>query len=365
MKESLIINKFKKVHGDKYDYSLVNYRNSNTKVEIICRKHGMFKQTPSSHLSGRGCPLCYGTPRKDKNDFLNNCKIVHNNKYDYSLVDYKGAHYKIKIICPIHGEFEQVARSHLRGNGCPKCAGLDKGTNEKFIKISNKIHNNKYDYSLINYKNNKSVIKIICPIHGEFEQRAIDHMSGSGCSKCSKKFRYNKETFILKSKEIHNNKYLYDFVNYKNNKTHVKLICPKHGEFMVRPDNHINSKNGCPVCSESIGERDASLFLIKNNIKYKRYKTFENCKNINVLSFDFYLPDYNTCIEYDGMQHFKPIKYFGGIEYLKLQKIKDQIKNNYCLDNNIQLIRIRYNENIEEKLSFLKEKTQKQRISES
>lgn len=349
-----IIEKFKKVHNDDYDYSLVDYIKSNEKVKIICKKHGVFEQIPSSHLMGRGCPLCYGTPRKNEDEFLKSCKIIHNGKYDYSLVDYKSSHNKIKIICPIHGEFEQEARSHSRGNGCPLCAGLAKGNNKKFILISNDIHNNKYDYSLVDYKNSKTKVKIICPHHGEFEQIAFDHMSGIGCSKCSNKHKHNIKSFIDKSREVHGDKYIYDFVNYKNNKTHVKIICPKHGEFMVRPDNHIISKDGCPVCSESVGEREISLFLIKNNIEFERYKIFKNCKHINSLPFDFYLPDMNICIEYDGKQHFEPIKWFGGEESLIKQKLRDEIKNQYCKDNDIKLIRIRYDEDILSKLSELK-----------
>ena len=353
MIESLI-EKFKSIHGDKYDYSLVNYIKSNLKVQIICKKHGIFEQTPSSHLSGRGCPKCYGTPRKNQDEFIQKCVIVHQNKYDYSLVDYKGAHHKIKIICPDHGIFEQESRSHMRGNGCPFCAGLAKGDNNKFILVSNDIHNNKYDYSLVDYKNSKTKVKIICPFHGEFEQIASDHMSGVGCSKCSNKRKYDIKSFIEKSKEVHGDKYLYDFVDYKNNKTHVKLVCPEHGIFITRPDNHIISKNGCPVCAESIGEREVSIFLKRNNIKYERNKIFKNCKNINLLIFDFYLPFHNICIEYDGKQHYEPIEWFGGVRALEKQIIRDQIKTDYCKNNNIKLIRIKYDDDIIEKLSSLK-----------
>lgn len=181
-----------------------------------------------------------------------------------------------------------------------------------------------------------------------------EHLIGSGCPSCSKKFRYDNKSFIEKSKEVHGDIFNYDLTEYENNKTKVKISCKKHGVFEVRPDNHINSKNGCPVCCESIGEKHISIFLNDKNIEFKREKKFKTCKNINLLSFDFYLPEFNICIEYDGKQHYEPIEYFGGPNSLKSQNIKDEIKNKFCQENGIRLIRIRYDENINEKLSFLK-----------
>lgn len=123
--------------------------------------------------------------KKTTNEFIYEAKIKHNNKYDYSLVNYKGNKIKVKIICPIHGEFEQRPNDHLNTNGCSACGGVKKHTKETFIKKAAKIHNYKYDYSLTCYNNNnKSYIKIICPIHGIFDQKAIIHINGCGCPKC-------------------------------------------------------------------------------------------------------------------------------------------------------------------------------------
>ena len=177
------------VHNDKYVYDKTIYVASNKKVIITCKKHGDFEQTPNHHLSGRGCSLCYGNNKKDNTSFILKAIEIHGNKYDYSNVEYVNVTCKIKIICPIHGVFEQKAGSHLEGKGCYKCAKLSnskalKSNIKEFIKKSNKKHENKYDYSKTKYENNKINVKIICPIHGVFEQSPRNHLSGQGCPKC-------------------------------------------------------------------------------------------------------------------------------------------------------------------------------------
>ncbi|MFA5585596.1 MAG: DUF723 domain-containing protein [Saccharofermentanales bacterium] len=348
------IKKSKDIHNNKYNYSLVDYKNSNTKVEIICPIHGIFQQKPYSHLSGSGCPSCHIDKMRNNNDnFIKRSSIIHNNQYDYSIVDYIDNKTKIKIICPIHGIFEQTPHAHLNGQKCPKCQDTKK-TNLDFKQISKNKHNNYYDYSLVNYINNKTKVNIICPKHGIFKQRPDDHLNGHGCIKCSGKLRNNLKDIISKSNEIHNNLYNYDKSIYINNKTKMIVTCPKHGDFKVTPNNHINKKSGCPKCKESIGERTIRLFLEDNNIKYIIQKRFKNCKYKLSLPFDFYLMDYNICIEYDGIQHFKSLKFFGGYKRLNEQKIKDSIKNNYCLNNNIKLYRISYKDDINIKLNEIK-----------
>jgi len=297
-----------------------------------------------------GCPLC--SKEKYKNNFILKSNIVHQNKYDYSLVEYIKAHKKVIIICPIHGEFKQRPNDHLSGYGCIKCSDRYNKKDE-CINNFNKIHNYKYDYSLVNYKNNKIEIKIICPIHGIFIQRPDNHLNGNGCPKCVGKNRTTEE-FNNIANMIHNNKYTYPD-EYINATSKIKIICPIHGIFKQTPSSHINNKQGCPFCIESKGEIIIKQILNDKNIKYESEKRFKNCKYKNLLPFDFYLPNYNICIEFDGIQHFKSIKYFGGEKRLIEQKIKDKIKNEHCKNNNIHLLRIRYDENVEEKLNrFLK-----------
>jgi hypothetical protein len=183
--KSEFINEAKLVHGDKYDYSLVDYKTSKIKIKIICPIHGEFEQIPSNHLRGRGCLYCGGTSKMDFNTFVLKAKNIHGNKYDYSLTKYINSYSPITILCPEHGEFEQIPNNHLsKGQGCYKC--LNKICDTKtFIEYSEHIHNYKYDYSLVNYEKINNKVKIICPIHGVFEQRCDSHKQGNGCQKCS------------------------------------------------------------------------------------------------------------------------------------------------------------------------------------
>jgi len=279
--------------------------------------------------------------------FIKRANIIHNHKYDYSLVDYKKNYLKIKIICPQHGIFEQDPSCHVsKKQGCPLCAGVKKMNNESFIDKANDVHHFLYDYSLVEYINNKTKIKIICKEHGIFEARPDNHLNKkSGCPKCANNILYDKNIFVKKCNVIHHNKYDYSLVDYKNAHQKIKIICPTHGLFEQMPHSHINGV-GCPICSESKGEKKISFILDTLKIKYEREKSFENCRYKYPLPFDFYLLDYNICIEYDGPQHFESIDGWGGEEKFKDIKIRDSIKNEYCENNNITLIRIKYDENI-------------------
>jgi len=343
------------IHNNKYDYSLVEYINSKTKVKIVCKEHGVFEQQPNNHLLGYGCSKCGKIKQTSKiklsiKYFINRSNIIHNNKYDYSLVDYKNNYTKIKIICPIHGEFEQNPKHHLEGKGCSLCSGNKKLNSVIFIENSKKIYGDKYDYSLVDYKNNYTKIKIICKKHGIFEQTPHSHFNSSGCRYCViDNNRLSINEFIKKSKDIHNNKYDYSLVDYINNHTKIKIICEKHGIFEQTPINHLNGK-GCSSCKDSKGEKEIRKILENNNILFEQQKKFEGCKYKKYLKFDFYLPKYNICIEFDGIQHFKSNNYFGGEKLFNQQKIRDKIKNEFCDVNNIKLIRISYKDNIEKKL---------------
>ena len=326
------IEKAKKVHGDKYDYSLVCYQKSSKKVKIICSKHGEFEQSPNAHLSNKGCSKCRGS-NTDK--FVEKAKKIHGDKYDYSLVDYKHNRIKIKIICNIHGAFYQEPNCHLNGCGCQKC-GKCSTTNE-FIKNSKEKHGNKYDYSLVDYKDSITPVKIICKKHGIFKQKPVIHLN-CNCPKCSKeKSKSSNKEFINKAKKVHGDKYDYSLVDYNGARDKVKIICPIHGMFEQTPDNHKRGK-GCPICKESYGEKKIRMFLKNNKINYTRQHNFENCKYERLLHFDFYLIDLNICIEYDGEQHINEKHYFNTKNNFEKSQIRDKIKTDYCLSNNIELI---------------------------
>ena len=171
-------------------------------------------------------------------EFIKRAKEIHGDKYDYSKVEYKGNHAKVCIICPEHGEFWQRACSHLRGIGCAKCGGVGKSNTDEFIEKAKEIHGDKYDYSKVEYINNQTKVCIICPEHGEFWQTPNCHLKGKGCIKCSNTKKYTINDFIKKSYKIHGNKYDYSKVEYVNAHTKVCIICPEHGEFWQTPDNH-------------------------------------------------------------------------------------------------------------------------------
>ena len=225
-------------------------------------------------------------------------------------------------------------------------------TTQQFIEKAKTLHGNKYNYDKVEYKNNATKVIIICKEHGEFLQTPSCHLNSSGCLKCSielkaSKRRFTQEQFVEKANKIHNNKYSYDKAKYFNVETKICIICPIHGEFWQIPLSHLRNY-GCPKCNSSKGESAIRKFLIDNNILFEKQKRFNNCVKRFYLSFDFYIPDYNLIIEYDGIQHFKPTSFSSDRsketkEYnLKQNKTRDQIKNQYCLENNIKLLRIPY-----------------------
>lgn len=276
----VFISRAKKMHENKYDYSKVKYDGLHKKVTIICPIHGEFKQFAGSHLNGSGCPECSGfffegkRVRFTKYTFLTKSKINHTIKYDYSDVEFENANDKVKITCPLHGEFWQSAIYHANGGNCPRCAGSYKITNEEFIEKAKHIHENKYDYSK---------------------------------------------------------------VKYKNYSTKVCIICPEHGDFWQSPNNHLFGA-GCPTCPQSNLEGEMREFLIRHKIVFNQEKGFDWLKHKKKLFLDFYLPEYNVAIECQGAQHFKPINLFGGENFFNDTLIRDKIKHDLCKEHNIELL---------------------------
>lgn len=284
------------------------------------------------------------TKKLTTEEFIRKSRIIHGDKYDYSLVNYKNTRTKVIIICREHGEFNRKASSHLEGFSCNKCSKKYKLTTEEFINKSQKIHQNKYDYSLVNYKNSFIKVQINCPYHGEFKQQPRNHLKGFGCMACSGKKQKTTDDFIAEANKIHQNKYDYSNSFYTISKNNLDIICKKHGLFTQRADKHLEGR-GCPSCNESKGENLIKKFLNEKLITYEIQKNFDNCINPKTgkkLSFDFYLPNLNICIEYDGEQHFKSVNFFGGENSLLETQYRDRIKDKFCEDNDINLKRINY-----------------------
>ena len=335
------IKKAIEVHGDKYDYSKVEYINNLTKVCIICPIHGEFWQSPTNHWKGCECPKCKNKHHYTTEEWIQKAIEVHGSKYDYSKVEYINNSTKVCIICPEHGEFWQRPSDHSSGQGCPGCTGknisLKKRANEEdIIRRFKEVHGDKYDYSKVEYVNMYKKVCIICPEHGEIWQTPINHIKERGCYKCHH-WGLNTEEWIKIFKTTHGDKYDYSKVEYKNSKTPICIICPEHGEFWQTPVNHTSGK-GCPICNASKLELAIKSFLEDNNIKYIPQHSFDWLKYENPLKLDFYLPEYNIAIECQGEQHFRPIDFFGGEEGYELTVKRDITKLNLCKDHNITIL---------------------------
>ena len=343
------IKKANEKHGDKYDYTNVDYKGSKTKVCIICPEHGEFKQRPSDHLNGQGCPKCGQLARNDcnrssKEDFIKKANERHGGKYDYTNVDYKGSKTKVCIICRNHGEFWQIPNSHLNGVGCPKCANEANGercrlSKEEFIKKANEVHDGKYNYDKVEYKDTHTKVCILCKEHGEFWQVPYSHLNGNCCPKCSGVYTPTTEEWVVSARKVHGDKYNYNKVEYNGAFTKVCIICPEHGEFWQKPNSHLNGQ-GCSKCNLSHLERSVMNYLDENGITYDYQKRFNW---LGKQSLDFYLPDYNVGIECQGGQHFFPVDFAGkGVEWAckEFNKLvsRDKKKKALCEEKWIKLL---------------------------
>ena len=258
-------------------------------------------------------------------DFINKANIIHNNKYDYSKVQYINNITKI-IICPTHSEFRQRPDNHKSGKGCQKCGKIiaknsTKDTKDDFIKKSQIVHQNKYDYSKVNYINDRTKVIIVCLIHGEFKQTPHSHKKG-GCQKCSVDSKTKKlHKFIEQSTTIHNNKYDYSKVVYINNITKIIIICPIHGEFEQTPVGHSVYCNGCPSCRSNRSQQELNLVE-----KLKEFSPTTNEKNIIPnKEIDIYFPNHKLGIEVNGLYwHRDEIK---GVNYHQNKSILAQKHN--------------------------------------
>jgi hypothetical protein len=268
---------FKMVHGDLYDYTNSEFKGFRVKISIGCSKHGIFKQSPNAHKSGKGCPKC---SIKISDDWLDDFKMVHGDLYDYTNSEFKGGRVKISIGCNKHGIFKQTPTSHRGGNGCPTCSHITRTA------VLTKPH-------------------------------AI---------------------YLLEFVEIHGD--LYDYKNSDITSSHnpISISCSKHGVFLQSPHNH-KKGHGCPTCRSSKGEKIVRGILGDNNIKFVEQKRFDGCVNRKCLPFDFYT-ECGKLIEYQGKQHRESVKHFGGLDQLKKQQRNDAIKREYCKTNNIPLLEV-------------------------
>lgn len=301
------------------------------------------------------------TKKQTKEEFIAKAKEVHGDKYDYSKVEYINNVTPVIITCPIHGDFEQKPKNHKRGDGCYKCGRermieslknkkrkINKPkkviTKEEFITRAKNKYGDKFDYSNINYIDYNTKVKIICKKHGEFWQKPVYHLQGNGCKECineEKRERYSlgKDKFIEKSKELFNNFYTYDKVVYINNSNNVIITCPKHGDFKCTPKNHLKGR-GCPLCKLEGHVYENRLYnllltIFDENEIIREYRTEWLTNN---KSFDFYIPKYKLAIEHQGSQHFKEVKFFGNGKKFERTCFLDKEKYEESLKNDVKLM---------------------------
>ncbi len=343
------------------------YKGNNTKIRCECLVPNcgyIWSAVPRSLFQGSGCPKCANkyiseSKKYSTEDFINLLsKINPNIKI---MGDYIGNKIKIKCKCLIDGTEWYAQPNHLlEGHGCPQCSAKKlaiskRNTHDKFIQTL-KLKNSNI-LVLGQYVDAKTKIKCRCLIDGyEWETTPNNLLNGTGCPMCGRIKNINSkkmthEEFILKLNNINSNIIVID--KYIASSYKIKVKCKQCDCIWETTPNNLLRNHGCPKCNESKGEKLISQILTNHLIDYIQQYKFEDCKNIKSLPFDFYLPNYNICIEYDGEQHFKPIKYFGGQKAFQSQQQKDEIKNKYCQDNKIKLIRISYRdyENIEKILN--------------
>lgn len=250
------INSAINVHGDKFDYSLVEYITTKEKVKIICKKHGVFEQTPHGHLSGKGCKKCSTKHGGfDNDEFKTRAMQVHGNVYDYSESEYIGYKTPLKIVCKKHGAFFQDPNNHLQGKGCSICIGRVSFDTESFITAAVSIHGNKFDYSLVNYTLSTEKVKIVCKDHGVFEQRPANHLSGDGCPICDVK---------VSKGEVG----LFEFVKTlaeDAEQSNRQIIKPKELDIVIPSKNIAIEFNGLRYHSDRLEGRVDTYHLDKTN----------------------------------------------------------------------------------------------------
>ena len=299
------INKANQIHENKYDYTNALWNGVGTKLKIICLNHGEFEQTPSNHLMGKGCAYCSGVGRLTKEILLERLNKVHGDKYEYILDGKITNTTKIKIKCKTHGIFEQTPKNHLKGQICPKCSKGYKYCQEDFIEKCKSIHCDRFDYSKVDYKTNAINIIIVCKVHGDFEQMPLNHLKGDGCYRCSG-FTRTTDDFIKKASQIHNNLYDYSKADYKNARENVIIICKFHGEFLQKPCDHLcgcgcskcDIRTYSKVSLRWLGKIEKSLgYQIQHAGNNGEKKIRINNK---IIKFDGYDEKTNTVYEFNG-----------------------------------------------------------------
>ena len=376
-------------HSQRYDLSHAVYRTQSDAVSVGCRQHGLFTIAAQNLWKGGGCPICsraeQGTGRRLTTDeFVLRAKSVHGKKFKYGNTIYTTAKTKVSVTCAMHGDFSTLPSNHLAGRGCPSCsqeravALLGKGarhSQDEVIARFKNVHGSKYDYSRVRYVRGIDPVRIGCPEHGLFDQAPVHHFDGKGCPKCAIEIsrtanRLNEAEVIDRFRNLHGKRFDYSKFRYKDFKTKSLIGCRDsgHGFFEMNAQAHLEGK-GCPACSQSKGERFIDEWLRESGYKFER--EFPIASTVGAdgrrLRFDFLISEHKVLIEFDGEQHFRPITFFGSSKETALKvheeiKRRDKIKNVWATKNGYRLIRIRYDDDIREKLLSIESSLSENRV---
>ena len=371
-----VMEAIKEKYKDTLDFSNSVYKGIDINIEYICKYHGVQHSQPSNLLKGvYGCPQCAWEALKlTKEEFIQKAKEIHKDKYRYDMVNYINSTIPVQIYCNECQEyFWQTPSAHIYNKqGHEKCCGHHIRTKEEFLKECEERYSSVFDFSFVQYKDMSTPVEIVCKTCGNHFWRLPADLLGKknwGCPYCNKKHVWTTEEFVQILKDYFGSAYDFSEVEYVNNKTPIKIICPEHGPFYKTPGNIwiiINSGREilCPYCRISEGENRIYKDLLKIGFMdeyitrqkfYEDLYIFSPIKNRKYfLKFDFYLPQYNLCIEYQGEQHYIPVEYWGGEEELKKNQEYDLLKKNYCKDNKISLLEIKYDIPLEQIESSLK-----------
>ena len=351
-KNKFFLAKAKKQYGDDvetiFDYSKVDYQRAKMPITIRCIKHNLeFAQIAASHLGGAiGCKMCRREkpPRakiRTKADVIALGTKMHKGLDTYEHTNFVNSRTKIMVTCKKHGNYEISTGTYLQGNRCTACGVESKQLPLSDLKIKvREVHGDKYTYDWDSYINSSNKMRIKCPVHGWFEQRVNTHISGRGCRICGvDSRRYSSDKVLGKIKSHFRDRYTYDKFVYVRDGDPVIITCKKHGDFSKVP-NELVRGNGCPACTESKAERTMSNILTDNGIAHVQEHKLPGA----IYRYDFYLPKLNVLIELDGKHHHASIAFYGGDKGLANMQRRDMLKNLLAVKHDIPLVRIKYTE---------------------
>lgn len=340
------------IHGTgKYGYDQVVYVKAQVKIKIVCATHGVFEQTPSSHLMGNGCGRCAGKYKKTHDEYMSQVRNIHGEAV-LVLEEYKGDKAPIRHQCGgCQREWLTAPSTILQNHGCRPCKMKENGvrntkTHQEYFDQIQCLHEGRI-IVFQEYEGDDVPIEHVCTVCGStWNAWPTNIIQGHGCWECGQRRSHeaqtkSNDTYATQLAEIVEG----DFApteTYAGARTPIDHRCSFcDNVWKISPDNALRGR-GCPRCNESQGEKAVRRFLDDNQIEYTRQKTFSGCRREGLLRFDFYLPEKQICIEYDGEQHFRPCEIYGGQEKFETRMECEEIKDSYCIANAISLFRIPY-----------------------